>query len=88
MKMEARNIAQQYVIFFCVKLGNSVTTTHGNIQHAFGDYAISRAQASRWQNKYSEGRNLVEDEQRSGRPSAIRTGDNTALVREFFDLIY
>jgi hypothetical protein len=32
---------------------------------------------------FSEGRNLVEDEQRSGRPPpAPRTGDNTAWVRE------
>ena len=31
---------------------------------------------------FSEGRTLVDDEQRSGRPSATRTGDNTAWVRE------
>jgi len=30
MKMEARNIAQWYAIFFfCVKLGDIATTTHG-----------------------------------------------------------
>jgi len=34
--MEARNIAQQYAIFFCVTLGDSVTTTHGKLQQAFG----------------------------------------------------
>jgi transposase len=75
---------------FCVKLGNSATTTLGKLQQAFGDYTVSRAQASRWQNKYSEGRNLVKDEQRSSRPSAIRTGegDNIARVIEFFDQIY
>jgi hypothetical protein len=27
---------------------------------------------------FSEGRKLVEDEQRSGRPSTARTGDNTS----------
>jgi len=32
---------------------------------------------------FSEGRILLEDEQRSGWPSATRTGDNTARVREF-----
>jgi len=30
----------------------------------------------------SEGRTLAEDEQRSGRPSATGTGDNTVRVRE------
>ena len=31
---------------------------------------------------FSEGRNLIEDEQRNGRPSATRTGDNTTRVIE------
>jgi len=36
---------------------------------------------------FSERRTLVEDEQRSGRPSAKGTGDNTARVRELLELI-
>ena len=44
---------------------------------------MSRAQAFRWHKMFSEGRTLVEDEQRSGRPSATGTGDNTTRVREF-----
>jgi formate-dependent phosphoribosylglycinamide formyltransferase (GAR transformylase) len=31
---------------------------------------------------FSEGRTIVEDEQRSGRPSTTRTSDNTARIRE------
>ena len=31
---------------------------------------------------FSEDRTIVEDEQRSGRPSTTRTSDNTARVRE------
>ena len=31
--------------FFCVKLGDNATTTHGKLQQAFGDDAFSRAQA-------------------------------------------
>ena len=41
-----------------------------------------KAQAFRWQKMFSEGRILLEGEQRSGWPSATRTGDNTARVRE------
>jgi hypothetical protein len=70
--------------FFCVKLGDSVTTTHGKLQQTFVDGANSRAQAFRWHNMFSEVRTLVEDGQRSGRPSATRTGDNTARARELF----
>ena len=52
--------------FFCVKLGGSATTTHGKLQQAFGDDAMSRAQAFRWHKMFSEGRTIVEDEQRGG----------------------
>ena len=63
--------------FFCVKLGESATT-HGKLQQAFGDDAMSRAQAFRWNKMFFEGRTIVEDEQRSGRSSTTRTSDNTA----------
>jgi hypothetical protein len=69
-------------LFFCIKLGDYAATTHGKLQQAFGDDATSSAQAFRWQNVFSEGRNLVKDEQRSGRTSATRTGDNTARLRD------
>jgi hypothetical protein len=52
---------------FCVKLGNSATTTDGKLQQDFGDDAMSRAHAFHWHNKFSEGRTLVEEEQHSGR---------------------
>jgi len=45
--METRNIALRYAIYFCVKLGDSATTTHGKLQQAFGDDAMSSAQAFR-----------------------------------------
>jgi hypothetical protein len=52
-----------HLLFFCVKLSDSATTTHGKLQKTFGDDARSRAQAFRWHNMFSEGRILVEDEQ-------------------------
>ena len=61
---------------FCVKLGDSVTTTHGKLQQAFGVDASLTAQASRWHKLFSEGRNLVDYEQCYVRPSATRTRDN------------
>jgi hypothetical protein len=83
MEMEACNITQRYVCHvLCVKLGESATTTHGQLQQAFGDHAMSTAQAFRWPKMFSEGRMLVEDEQRSRLPSAKQTGDNTAQLRE------
>jgi len=49
----------------CVKLGDNATTTHGKLQQAFGEDAMSRAQAFRWYKMFSEGRTLFEDDQRS-----------------------
>ena len=66
MKMEARNIAQRYAILFRVKRGDSATTTHEKLQQAFGDDAMSRAQAFCWHKMFSEGKTIVEDEERSG----------------------
>jgi len=37
------------IFSFCVKLGDNATTTHEKLQQAFGDDAMSKAQAFRWQ---------------------------------------
>jgi hypothetical protein len=50
---------------FCVKLGVSATTTHEKLQQVFRDDAVSRTQAFRWHKMFSEGRTLVQSEQRS-----------------------
>jgi hypothetical protein len=78
MEMEAWNIAQWYVWH----LSDSATTTHGKLQQAFGDHAMSTAQSFHWHKIFSEGRTLVEVEQHSRIPSAKWTGNNTAWVRE------
>jgi hypothetical protein len=87
MEMAAQNITKHYAIFFCVKLGGNVTTTHGKLQQAFGDDAVSRAQTFCWHKMFSEGRTLIKDEQCSGQPLATRRGDNTAWVRDLYSLI-
>jgi hypothetical protein len=47
----------------CVKLGDNASTTRGQLQQAFRDDAMSRAQAFCWHNMFAEGRTLVADEQ-------------------------
>ena len=59
-EMEARNTTQRYaVIFSCVKLRDSATTTHGKLQQAFEDVAVSRSQAFRWHKMFSEAEHLL-----------------------------
>jgi hypothetical protein len=61
------NIVQWNVChLFCVKLSDRATTTHGKLQQALGDDAMSTAQAFPWHNMFYEGRTIVEDEQHSG----------------------
>ena len=50
---------------FRVKVGDNATITHGKLQQAFGDDAMSTAQAFHWHKMLSEGRTVVEDEQHS-----------------------
>jgi len=82
--MEMKAAVYQFCVCVCVKLGDSATTTHGKLQQAFGDDAVSRAQAFRWRKMFSESRTHFEDGQRSGRPSSTRTGDSSARVRKLF----
>jgi len=67
MKMEARNIAQRYAIFFFML--NSVTLPPQHMEYFSRPLEMMQCQENkpfRWQKMFSEGRNLVEDEQRSG----------------------
>jgi len=43
---------------FCVKLGDSATT-HGKLQQAFGDDAMSRAQAFHWHKMFLKAEPLL-----------------------------
>jgi hypothetical protein len=43
MEKEAQYIVQRYANFLSVKLSDNATTTHGKLQQAFGDDAVSRA---------------------------------------------
>jgi len=83
--MEAQNIAQRYSIFFCIKLGDSATTIYGKLQQAFGDDAVSRAQVFRWHKMFSEGRTIVEDEQRSRRPMQRSVWRSFDIQRHYGD---
>ncbi|EFN80151.1 Putative uncharacterized protein FLJ37770, partial [Harpegnathos saltator] len=72
-KMEQRNLEQRYAIKFCVKLGESASVAFEKLKQAYGKHSLSRAQVFRWHKSFLEGREHIEDESRSGRPSTSKT---------------
>ncbi len=52
------------------------------IQKVNGESTVHHATVFRWYNMYSEGGELIRDEQRSGRPTMIRTHKNIAHIAD------
>src|SRR5215469_14297065 len=79
--MDRERFEQYCAITFCVKLGESATVTYEKLQRAYGEHSLSRAQVFRWHKSLLEGREQVEDEPCTGRPSTSKTDDNVERVR-------
>jgi len=80
--MSDNNFEQRCAIRFCFKLGHSATETFQKLQQAYGDSVLSRTQVFRWFKAFSEGREAIEDEPRSERPSTAKTDENVIKVRD------
>ncbi|GFX47363.1 putative mariner transposase [Trichonephila clavipes] len=64
------------------RLGLNATETFAKLQQAFGDSVLSRAQLFRCFKAFSEGRESIENEPRSGRSSVSKTAENVVRVRD------
>ncbi|GFU77978.1 protein GVQW3 [Trichonephila clavipes] len=73
---------QRCAIKFCFRLGHNATETFAKLQQAYGESVLSRTQAFRWFKAFSEGRESIEDEPRSGRPSVSKTAENVVRVQD------
>ncbi|GFV00607.1 HTH_48 domain-containing protein [Trichonephila clavipes] len=62
--------------------GHNGTEAFEKLQQAYGDSVLSRAQVFRRFKAFSEGRESIEDEPRSGRPSVSKTAENVVRVRD------
>jgi hypothetical protein len=62
-----RSLEQSYVIKFCAKLRKSGSETLQLLRTAYGDAVLSSSQVFRWHMAFKDGRESVEEEQRSGR---------------------
>uniref|UniRef100_A0A1B6MF73 Mos1 transposase HTH domain-containing protein n=1 Tax=Graphocephala atropunctata TaxID=36148 RepID=A0A1B6MF73_9HEMI len=80
--MSENNCEQRYAIKFCVKLGETPTVTFEKLKKAYGDDTLSRAQVFRWYKAFSNGRESVQDDPRSGRSLSSKSDENVKKVSD------
>jgi hypothetical protein len=73
---------QRVAIKFCLKAGLSATETLVLVQKAYGNEAMKRLNVFRWYFRFRDGRELIEDDERSGRPKWNRTEVNIVAVAD------
>jgi hypothetical protein len=73
---------QRVSIKFCFKAGLSATETLVLVQKAYGNRAVNRSNVFRPYSRFRDGRELVEDDERGGRPKSTRTKVNIAAVAD------
>ena len=70
---------QRVAIKFCFKAGLSATETLVLVQNAYGNETVNWSKVFRWYSRFRDGRELVEDYERCGRPKSSRTEVNIAV---------
>ncbi|KAJ8955173.1 hypothetical protein NQ318_009067 [Aromia moschata] len=66
----------------CYQLLLQTSGHSATLQHAYGDSVFPKAQVFRWFKAFSDGRESIDDELRSGRPSSSRTDENVDRIRD------
>ena len=77
------SIGQQRVcIKFCIKNGSNGAQTLEMLEKCFGNDTLTRSNVFCWHERFrSGGRESVEDDERSGRPSTAKTGENINKIK-------
>jgi len=76
-------LEQQMNIKFLVKLGKSGNEMRVMLVQVKGDNAMQKTAVYKWVKRFSEGRESVTDEERSGQPATSRTEEN---IKKFIKL--
>ena len=76
------DLGQRKNIKFLVKLGKSGNEIREILVQVCGDNAMKKTAVYRRAKRFSEGRESVTEEERSGRPATSRTEENIAKIRQ------
>lgn len=76
------NTKQRINLKFLVQLGKTPSQALEILQQVYGANTMSRTRVFEWHKRFKEGREEVEDDSRSGRPSTSRTEVNIERVRQ------
>ncbi|EGI63738.1 FLJ37770-like protein [Acromyrmex echinatior] len=76
------NLQQRVCIKFYVKNGFNGAKTLEMLGNCFGSDVLKKTTVYEWHERFRSGRESVEDNERSGRPSTSKTDENINKVRE------
>ena len=71
---------QRLAIKFCFKAGKSAMDTLQMVNAAYGDQALTLSNVFRWYGRFRDGREDIEDDRRSGRPTECRSDNNVEKI--------
>ena len=80
--MICSKIEQRINLKFLVKLNKTATESFRMLTEVYGEECMSRARVFEWHKRFCEGREDVEDDERSGRPCTSKTDENVQKVEE------
>ena len=76
------SVEQRINLKFLVRLGKTPIEALKLLQEVYGDDTMSRTRVFGWHRRFKNGREEVEDDHWSGRPSTSRTDENVERVRQ------
>ena len=80
--MSELELEKRMNIKFLVKLGKSGNNIREMLVQVYRDNAMKKTPVYKWVKRFSEGRESVNDEERSGRPTTSRTEENIAKIHQ------
>lgn len=77
------NLQQRVCIKFCVKNGFNGATTLKMLEKSFGNDTLKKTVVYQWHERFRSGRESVNDDERSGRPSTSKTDENIDKIKDW-----